>query len=360
MTTPQTLGFHHIAMVSSDADRTLAFYRDLLGLGLIKRTVDFDNPSSHQLYFGDPTGTPGTILTLIERRNATRGNWGVGGVHHLALGVSTPEAQLRWKRRLTDAGVPVTGPYNRGYFRSIYFRDPDGQVLEIATRGPGYTLDEPIEALGMRDVIPPTAELRGDRDEHDIDATTHPEPVPVITPDMALEGIHHISAITGDLERLKDFYASALGLSLIKRSFNQDDPRTRHWFWASYDGTEIKPHSALSFFGWPNGGKHARDGVGQTHHIAFRASSDDEQLAWREHLMSSGIDISPVLDRRYFRSISFRDPDGLLLEIATDGPGFMVDEEPGALGLGVQLPAWLEPDRARIESAHTPSEEATR
>lgn len=352
----RTAGFHHVTMVSSNAARTLAFYRDVLGVGLVKRTVNFDDPAAHHLYFGDVTGAPGTILTFFEWAGLPAGYPGVGGVHHLALGVATSEAQLKWKRRLVDAGVPVSGPYNRGWFRSIYFTDPDGQILEIATRGPGYAVDEPADALGQREVIPPGAQVIGDRDEAVIAALTHPEPVPTITPDMALEGIHHVSAITTDLPRLDDFYAGALGLSLVKRSVNQDHPDVKHWFWASYDGREVAPHSALTFFGWPPRGRPTRPGVGQTHHIAFRASSADEQLAWRDHLLSSGIQVSPVMDRTYFRSIYFRDPDGLLLEIATDAPGFAIDEAPGRLGQELRLPAWLEPERAVIAGALSPLE----
>lgn len=251
--------------------------------------------------------------------------------------------------------MPVSGPYDRGWFHSIYFADPDGQILEIATRGPGYAVDEPIHALGMSEVTPPVnAEIRGHRDELAIEARIHPEPVPLITPDMALEGIHHVTAITSDLERLNDFYVGALGLSLVKKSFNQDDPRTKHWFWASYNGAEVKPHSALTFFGWPKGGKQSRGGVGQMHHLAFRAESDDAQLAWRDHLLSMGLSVSPVMDRTYFRSIYFRDPDGLLLEVATDGPGFTIDEERSALGGTLQLPAWLEAEREQIEQGLTP------
>lgn len=350
----RTTGFHHITMVSSDARRTLGFYRDTLGLGLVKRTVNFDDPSAYHLYFGDATGAPGTIVTFFEWAGLPRGQWGIGGVHHLALGVGTPDAQLRWKRWLTDRGVGVTGPYDRGYFRSIYFADPDGQILEIATAGPGYAIDEPADALGREPRIPPGAQLRGARDEARIRALTWPEPVTRLTPDMALQGIHHISAITDDVERANAFYGETLGLSLVKRSVNQDAPDIPHWFWASYDGTTVAPHSALTLFGWPRGGRRARGGVGQTHHIAFRAATDDDQLAWREHLLALGVDVSPVMERVYFRSIYFRAPDGLLLEIATDGPGFAVDEDPAALGAALKLPAWLEQEREGIASALVP------
>lgn len=349
-----TRGFHHITMVARDARRTLAFYHELLGLPLVKKTVNFDDPSSYHLYFGDETGAPGTILTFFEWPQVPKGRWGVGGVHHLALGVSGPEAQLRWKRRLEDRGVSVTGPYDRGYFRSLYFTDPDGQILEIATRGPGYGLDEPMDALGQVLITPDSSRLPGGRDEAEIARLTHPEPVDRIDEGMALEGIHHISAITDDLELAHDFYTEALGLSLVKKTVNQDDGKTPHYFWAAYDGTSVAPHSSLTFFGWPGSTYAARGGYGQTHHIAFRARDDEEQLAWREHLLGLGVDVTPVQERSYFRSIYFRAPDGLLLEIATDGPGFALDEAPDALGAELKLPPWLEDRREGIEAGLVP------
>ena len=354
MSNLRTLGFHHITMVSSDARRTLEFYRDTLGLGLVKRTVNFDDPGSYHLYFGDHTGSPGTILTFFEWPHVPRGRWGVGGIHHLALGVETAEAQLKWKRRLMDHGIAVAGPLNRGYFKSIYFSDPDGQILEIATKGPGYAIDEPADALGRSVLIPPAAQLRGSRDDAAIRGLTHPEPVPTITPDMALQGIHHITGITGDIAQANDFYAEALGLALVKRSVNQDDPSTPHHFWASYDGQEIAPHSALTFFGWPTSDRRAYGGVGQTHHIAFRARDEEQQLEWRDHLRGMELDVTPVMDRTYFKSIYFRAPDGLLLEIATDGPGFAVDERTDRLGTELRLPAWLETERETIASNLVP------
>lgn len=350
----RTAGFHHITMVSADARRTLAFYRDVLGLGLVKRTVNFDDPGSYHLYFGDETGQPGTLLTFFEWPHAGRGRWGVGGVHHLALGVETPEAQLKWKRWLEDHGVAVTGPFDRGYFRSIYFADPDGQILEIATAGPGYAIDEPADALGQKQTLPPGAELRGARDEEAIRQRTWPEPVEAIGPDMRLRGIHHITGITDDIQRADEFYHAALGLRVVKKSVNQDDLRTPHWFWASYDGRVVAPHSALTLFGWAGSSYLSRGGAGQTHHIAFRARDDEEQLAWREHLLGMGVAVSPVMERVYFRSIYFRAPDGLLLEVATDGPGFAVDEPAGALGTELKLPAWLEGGREDIEERLEP------
>jgi glyoxalase family protein len=349
----QTPGFHHITMVSTDARRTLDFYGNMLGLGLVKRTVNFDDPSAWHLYFGDESGAPGSILTFFEWRHAQRGRWGVGGVHHLALGVATPEAQLKWKRRLTDAGVAVTGPLDRGYFRSLYFADPDGQVLEIATAGPGYAIDEPADALGRDFIVPPPERSPDGRDAAAI-AATHPEPVEVVTPDMRLEGIHHISAITDDLARAGDFYEEALGLRLVKKTFNQDDGKTKHYFWASYDGATVAPGSSMTLFEWGASGRPAHPGAGQTHHVAFRATDQEHQLSFRDHLLTLGLSVTPVLDRNYFESIYFRAPDGLLVEIATDAPGFAVDEPADALGSDLKLPAWLEPRRAEIESTLSP------
>jgi len=341
-------------MVSTDAPRTLAFYGDLLGLSMVKKTVNFDDPEAYHLYFGDDGGRPGTILTFFEWQNAQRGRWGVGGVHHLALGVVTPEAQLKWKRRLTDRNVSVSGPIDRGYFTSLYFADPDGQILEIATAGPGYSIDEDANALGRELLVPPRERLREGRDEAAIAAATHPEPVPQVTPDMRLQGIHHVSAITDDLGRAGEFYESALGLSLVKKTCNQDDGKTKHYFWASYDGLEVAAHSSLTLFGWSATQNNASPGAGQTHHVAFRAEGREQQDEWRDHLLSLGIAVSPVKDRTYFESIYFRAPDGLLVEIATDGPGFAVDEPLDDLGAGLKLPSWLESRRSRIEHALVP------
>ena len=356
MTPLSTRGFHHITMVSRDAARTLAFYGGVLGLDLVKRTVNFDDPGAYHLYFGDGGGQPGTILTFFESPHARPGQPGVGGVHHLALGVASADAQLKWKRRLVDAGIPVSGPIDRGYFKSLYFEDPDGQILEIATAGPGYAIDEAPDALGQELLVPPAERMPEGRDEQAIAAATHPEPVPTVSEDMKLKGIHHISGITSDLKGASDFYAEALGLSLVKKTYNQDDGVILHYFWAHYDGENVASNSSYTLFGWPGSRARARPGAGQTHHLAFRARDDDEHAAWREHLLSMDVEVTQVMDRTYFRSIYFNAPDGQLLEIATDGLGFAVDESIESLGSELQLPAWLEARRGEIQSALSPLE----
>jgi glyoxalase family protein len=337
-----TTGFHHVTLVCRDAQRTVDFYRDLLGFSLVKRTVNFDRPTTWHLYFGDPTGSPGSLLTFFEWPDAKRGQYGVGGIHHIALKTRDDETLLKWKRRLTDSAVPVSGPYNRGWFHSIYFRDPDGQVLEIATAGPGYDLDEPIDRLGRELKMPPQGQLRGHRDEAGIAAQTFEEPVPEITPDMTLTMIHHVTGFTDDLAAADEFYERALGLKLIKQSVNQDDPDTLHYFWANYDGTRVLPASSMTLFGWPAEARHAREGIGQTHHIAFRAEDDEQLAAWREHIAGLGLGVSEIRDRSYFKSIYFNTHDGLLIEIATDPPGFAIDEPEETLGQELRVPSWLD------------------
>jgi glyoxalase family protein len=316
--TPATPGFHHVTLVASNSAQTIGFYRDLLGLSLLHQTRNVDDPDTEHLFFAADANVPGTLLTFLQWPDVRRGRWGVGGIHHVALGTRDEETQLKWKRWLTDHGVAVSGPYDRGWFHSIYFVDPDGQVLEIATAGPGYEMDEPIDALGSTVQMPSQSQLRGFRDEAAIAARTYPDEVTEITSDMKLDGIHHVTGMTNDVRAMDAFYQAALGLRLIKRSVNQDDPATPHWFWANYDGARVAPHSSFTMFGWPTSNYRARNGVGQTHHVAFRADNIAQLHDWHAHLSRMDVDVSPVLQREYYASIFFTAQDGLLMEIASD------------------------------------------
>ncbi len=235
------------------------------------------------LQFGD--GTRGTRVTARVRPEARRGRWGVGGVHHVALGVETEAQQLMWKRRLEDAGVPVTGPYDRKWFHSIYFTDPDGQVVEIATSGPGYAVDEPMDALGEVVVDPGDDRLRGKRDEAAIRARTHVEPVPEIVPAMALRGIHHITGLTDDAARAEAFYG----------------------------GATIQPHSTLTLFEWKGSGYRARQGTGQAERIVFRVPDGDVLGEVRERLL--GMDVTVAQSENESSALAFRAPDGQPLAV---------------------------------------------
>jgi glyoxalase family protein len=141
-------GIHHITLICSDVERTARFYTEVLGLRLVKRTVNFDDPDARHYYFGDRLGSPGTVITFFEYPRMARGRLGLGVTHHLALTVDSAAEQLDWKARLEAQGVDVSGPHDRRYFQSIYFRDPDGVILEIATRGPGFLVDEEEDHLG--------------------------------------------------------------------------------------------------------------------------------------------------------------------------------------------------------------------
>ncbi|HMQ33397.1 MAG TPA: VOC family protein [Chloroflexaceae bacterium] len=347
------LGLHHITLVSADAQRTVDFYTRALGLRLVKQTVNFDDPSSYHLYFGDERGSPGSAITFFEWPRAQPGEPGIGGTHHFALAVADYDGLLMWKRRLTDLGLGVDGPFDRHYFTSIYFRDPDGVIVEIATVGPGWTVDEAPDAIGTAFRAPPEAMLVANRDAETIRALTWPEPVPTIAPAMALSrGMHHITAIGADIGRTHAFFGELLGMRRVKMTNNFDDPGSAHWYWGAGDG---RPGTLITYFERdPLKSPRARMGAGQTHHFALAVADEATQLEWRERLLAAGLRVSPVMDRVYFKSIYTSDPDGHIVELATLGPGFAVDEPTEALGSSLKLPPWLEQNRADIKGALRP------
>jgi glyoxalase family protein len=346
------LGLHHITLVAANAQRTIDFYTGVLGLRLVKKTVNFDDPGSYHLYFGDDTGKPGTAITFFEWPNAPRGHWGVGGTHHYALAVQDYDGLLKWKRRLTDLGLSVDGPLDRHYFKSIYFRDPDGTIVEIATQGPGWTIDEDADKIGAEYREPPAEMMVNNRDEARIRAETWPDPVSEITGDMALmHGMHHISAIGSDINRTNAFYSDLLGMRRVKMTSNFDDPTSAHWYWGVGDGN---PGTLITYFERKRSAGRARMGAGQTHHFALAVANEAIQLEWREKLIRAGHRVSDVRDRVYFKSIYTNDPDGHIVELATVGPGFLIDEPAESLGHALKLPPWLEQHRDKIENALTP------
>ncbi|NJN15940.1 MAG: glyoxalase [Oscillochloris sp.] len=347
------LGLHHITLVSSNAQRTLDFYVGMLGLRLVKQTVNFDDPGAYHLYFGDQTGSPGSAITFFEWPQAQQGAPGIGGTHHFALGVPDYNGLLKWKRRLTDRGLKVDGPFDRHYFTSIYFRDPDGVIIEIATQGPGWTIDETPAAIGTAFRAPPEQMLVSNRDAARIEATTWSEPVDQITPEMALNrGMHHITAIGTNIERTHAFFGDLLGMRRVKMTNNFDDPNSAHWYWGVDDG---RPGTLITYFERdPAREPRVRMGAGQTHHYALAVADEAVQLEYRAKLLDAGYRVSPVMDRIYFKSIYTNDPDGHIVEVATLGPGFAVDEPVAQLGTSLKLPPWLEDHRADISNALTP------
>jgi glyoxalase family protein len=346
-------GLHHITLVTADARANVAFYRDLLGLRLVKKTVNFDDPSAYHLYYGNADASPGSLITFFEWKHAGRGASGVGGTHHVALRVRDEEALLKWKRYLNDRGIGTQGIRDRRYFRSLYFRDPEGQVIELATDAPGFTADgEPADALGESFQPVPDAFRSTSPRGIALADRTHPEPVPHLTDDMQLRtGMHHITATASDLEATHTFFHGHLGLRRVKQTDNFDSPGMPHHYWATGDA---QPGTVVTYFEASEGARRARIGAGQTHHFALSIPTEAEQAELRERLVAAGLRVSPVMDRVYFRSIYTNDPDGHIVEVATAGPGFAVDEAADALGERLMLPPWLEAQREQIASRLTP------
>lgn len=343
------LGLHHITLVSHDAQRTADFYTRVLGLRMIKKTVNFDDPGSYHLYFGDETGSPGTAITFFEWPHAPKGQTGVGGTHHVALRVADYDGLLKWKRRLTDLGLKVDGPFDRHYFRSIYFRDPDGVILEIATDGPGWAVDEAPDALGTAFRAPPEAMMAANRDAEAIATLTWQSPVEVVTQDMALmNGMHHITAISSDIRATNAFYTDVLGMRRVKMTDNFDDPGSAHWYWGN-EAADMG--STITYFERdPKKARYAQMGAGLTHHFAFAVADEDVQRFYQRRLASAGYRVSQILNRDYFKSIYTHDPDGHIVELATLGPGFLIDEPVESLGTSLQMPKWLEHLRPQAEA----------
>lgn len=303
-------GIHHVTAICGDPQRAIDFYAGTLGLRLVKRTVNFDDPSAYHLYFGDAEGNPGSIVTFFAWPGAARGRMGVGQLTALAL--AAPHGSLAfWKRRLDAHGVAIESEEERFGERLIRVHDPDGLPVEIVT-------SDPVEH--------------------------HPTgPVGDIPGEAAIRALHSVTATIGPVASAAKMYREVLGF----REVSHDGRRRR---FATGEGG---PGALLDVV---EGGDEDRGriAVGQIHHVAWRTPSDEEELAWRERLLAAGRPVTPILDRQYFRSIYFHEPGGVLFEIATDPPGFARDEPRVSLGTRLMLPPWLEPFRGRIEEALPP------
>lgn len=313
MTHPlRTGGFHDVTLVTDQPGRAHTFYTEVLGL-THRPDRGFEGSSGPPGGWLRPTPPPPVV------GGRASGHWGVGGIHHVALSVADEEALLKWKRRLHDFKIPASGPYDRGYFHSLYFQDPDGHILELATVGPGYAFDEPEDALGQRHIEPQPERLKGHRNEAAIAEAMHPDPVPEILPDIAIHGLHHVTGLTDDLEAAHELWNSVLGLARIKQTSNQDDPATKHWFWGVWDGGPVTPASSMTLFGWPGSTYRARPGVGQVAAVALRAGGPSSMLPeWRDRLRSVGLPVTAPLHRPDAQAIAFHAPDGLLIELIAD------------------------------------------
>jgi glyoxalase family protein len=292
-------GLHHITMITGDAQRNVGFYADVMGLRLVKKTVNFDAPEAYHLYFGDEQGSPGSILTWFEFAGARPGRAGIGMIHTLQLGVASEEALDFWADRLQAKGYGSTRAE-----RSLRFADYDGLGLELVVADDG---NPPLRA-------------------------EHPE----IPAEFAITGLEGARAY-GQFHNVEDtLLTQTLGFTWLGDGEYRLDGERRHFHW-SYDPPETS----------------GVEGAGTVHHIAW-ASQDEDHLRWQERVREAGGFVTDVRDRDYFESIYFREQHGVLFEIATLSPGFAVDEDPEHLGEALRLPAQHEHLRERLERTLTP------
>jgi glyoxalase family protein len=303
------LGIHHVALLTADGERALDYYTRILGLRLLAR-------DGATLWLGGQSGH--LLLTVEERPGAEPGHEGVGGAHHFALLVEARDGLLQWKRWLNEHGIPVNGPLDRHYFESIYHRDPDGQVIEIATRGAGWTRDEAPDAVGTEHRPPPPEMVKGNRDAERIRAETWPRTLPEITDAMRFGQMHHVTVIGDDIERDHAFLHGALGLRRVKRTSNFDDPGSFHWYWGVGAG---QPGTVVTYFE-RKGAARVRRGPGQADHYALAVADEDSLRDVRDALLAAGHPASEVERGRWFASFRTEDPHGYPVEVATPPSGF--------------------------------------
>ncbi len=303
-------GIHHITAVASSAKENLKFYEDILGLRLVKQTVNFDDPLTYHLYYGDGQGSPGTILTFFPWENLPPGKPGTGMV--TAINFAAPHNSVDfWINRLKNRGIPIKTVERFGE-PVIQFADPHGL---------------PLELTGV--AAPPS--------------TVYWENSPIAEA-HAVMGIHSATATLTSLNDSKTLLVDIMGMKLHDQEqnryrFKMNNPSSS----ANYYDIIVEPSSSTG-----------KAGAGTVHHIAFRTQNDATEIGWQSVLRSSGRAVTDVRDRKYFRSIYFHAPENVLFEIATDPPGFTVDESENELGSSLKLPDQYETMRAEIEQRLPP------
>ncbi|WP_029003651.1 ring-cleaving dioxygenase [Azorhizobium doebereinerae] len=305
-TTSSAHGIHHITAIAGPAQRNLDFYTRTLGLRLVKKTVNFDDPGTYHFYFGDETGAPGTILTFFPWAHVAPGRLGVGETEETVFRV--PAASIGyWLHRLVERGVAHQAPIERFGEKVIPFKDPDGMRLAIA---------------GLPGIEGEPAWTAGD-----------------VPAEAAIRGFHAASLLLEDTARTGAILTDVLGFTEVAREGSV----------VRYRAGDTKIGGIVDLRG-AGGFLPARMGGGSVHHIAFRAADDAEEMEMVRKLKANhGLNPTEQKDRNYFRSVYFREPGHVLFEIATDVPGFAADEPVSALGSALKLPAFLEPRRGAIE-----------
>ena len=304
---PKIFGIHHVTAIAGNPQQNISFYTGVLGLRLVKVTVNFDDPSTYHLYYGDWSGTPGTIMTFFTWPNAPRGRHGVGQIGEVSFAI--PRASLAfWMEHLVLRGVQFSGPTRRFDDQILSFHDPDGLLLELVAN------EESERQPGWKGGLVP--------EEH------------------AIRCIHSVTLWEVAQEPTDALLTNQLGF----RQAGQEENCIRYAVDDGGPSALLQVRTIPGFWGGVMG-------VGTVHHVAWRTPNDEQELAWRASLIAAGYNVTPQRDREYFKSIYFREPGGVLFEIATDSPGFTVDEPLEELGTSLKLPPWLEPNRAQIEQA---------
>ena len=292
-------GIHHITAITGDAPKNVDFYARVLGLRLVKKTVNQDDPTVYHLFYADERGSPGSDITFFEYPGARRGRAGAGMVHRIVWRVASEDALDFWEQRLGNEGVSTTRAPG-----SLRFADPEGLNLELSVV---ETDDAPLIA-------------------------EHPE----IPAELALQGFDSVRAFASQAEASREFLEQGLGFTA-----------------ADGDAFEARGEGRGSFYVYDETSERGIGGAGTVHHVAW-ASSQQEHEAWRQRVLEAGGSPTPVIDRFYFRSIYFREPSGVLFEIATIGPGFTTDEPLEHLGERLSLPPAFEHLRDQVEPVLTP------
>jgi len=298
-------GIHHVTAIASSAAENLTFYENVLGLRLVKKTVNFDDPHTYHLYYGDAAGAPGTIITFFPWENLPRGKAGAGMV--TAIAFSIPMGSIdHWRKQLNVHGIDIME--GKRFSESlIKFEDPHGLSLEL------------IETQTVHSSLRESSNSKPDANR--------------------ILGFHSATTLLRSIEETQSLLVNLMGMKL------HDTEGSRYRF-------KMKPDDAFGHFYDVVIDAQAENGLqggGTVHHIAFRTPTEEEQKYWQKSLMESGYAVTPIRDRKYFKSIYFHEPAGVLFEIATDPPGFTVDEPYESLGRELKLPDQYESMRTEIE-----------
>lgn len=310
MTKHNILGIHHITAIAGDAQRNVDFYVSILGLRFVKKSINQDAPDVYHLYYGDEVGSPGTAMTFFPFGRAARGTRGNGEVSHVAFAVPV-SSQDFWLGHLSTNGINFDGPTMRFGEEVITFLDPDGMVIDLVLT-----------------------------DKHRLKFPWKRSTVPV---EHAIRGFHGVTMNVAAGEQSEKVLTDILGFRRSETSGN----RSRFLIGEGSD------EAAIDIVADP-AAPPARQSAGSVHHIAWRVTDFAAHEEWFKHVARSGLSTSEIIDRFYFHSIYFREPGGILYEIASDNPGFTVDESVEALGTTLMLPPWYEPHREKIERSLPP------